>query len=100
MTQFLDGIGYNGWILPALLVLPALGALLLVLQGALQQQDAAGAMRSSRALALGIAGSQRRRRASASRPNTTRSARAIASPAPVTMLTTRAVAPSDANNGP
>ena len=54
MTQFLDGIGYNGWILPALLVLPLLGALLVFAQGMTQKQDAAAAMRSARSLALWI----------------------------------------------
>ena len=54
MTQFLDGIGYNGWILPALLALPLLGALLMFAQGMLQKGDAESAMRSSRSLALWI----------------------------------------------
>ena len=54
MTQFLDGIGYNGWILPALLALPVVGALLMVLQGSTQKQDADASMRSARSLALWI----------------------------------------------
>ncbi len=54
MTQFLDGIGYNGWILPALLGLPLVGALLMAMQGSMQKQDADAAMRSSRSLALWI----------------------------------------------
>ncbi|MCE9601408.1 MAG: NADH-quinone oxidoreductase subunit M [Gemmatimonadetes bacterium] len=54
MTQFLDGIGYNGWILPTLLALPLLGALLMVLQGSMQKQDPDAAMRSARSLAFGI----------------------------------------------
>lgn len=54
MTQFLDGIGYNGWILPALLALPLVGALLMVLQASTRTQDADAAMRSSRTLAFGI----------------------------------------------
>jgi NADH-quinone oxidoreductase subunit M len=58
VTQFLDGIGYNGWILPALLGLPLLGALMLVLQGSMMKAgatpDSEEAMRSSRSLALWI----------------------------------------------
>ena len=54
MTQFLDGIGYNGWILPALLALPLVGALLMVLQGSVQKQEPDAAMRSARSLAFGI----------------------------------------------
>jgi len=54
VTGFLDGMGYNGWILPALLVLPLLGALLMFAQGMLQRQDAESAMRASRSLAMGI----------------------------------------------
>lgn len=55
MNSFLDSIGYNGWILPALLALPLVGALALFLQGLTAAKgDAAGeaAMRSSRSLAL------------------------------------------------
>jgi NADH-quinone oxidoreductase subunit M len=54
VTQFLDGIGYNGWILPALLALPLLGALAMVLQASTRTQDADAAMRSSRTLAFGV----------------------------------------------
>lgn len=54
MTQFLDGIGYNGWILPALLALPLLGALLIFAQGMTQKQEGETAMRSARSLALWI----------------------------------------------
>ena len=54
MTQFLDGIGYNGWILPALLALPLVGALLMVLQGSVQKQEPDAAMRGARSLAFGI----------------------------------------------
>ena len=54
MTQFLDGIGYNGWILPALLALPLVGALLMVFQGTTQKGDAEAAMRGARSLALWI----------------------------------------------
>ena len=54
MTQFLDGIGYNGWILPALLALPLLGAIAVVLQGVAQKGDAEAALKSARSLALGI----------------------------------------------
>jgi NADH-quinone oxidoreductase subunit M len=54
MTQFLDGIGYNGWILPALLALPLVGALLVAAQGMTQKEGGEAAMRSSRALALGV----------------------------------------------
>jgi NADH-quinone oxidoreductase subunit M len=58
VTAFLDSIGYNGWILPALLGLPLVGALALFLQGATASETpdpaahAAAAMRSSRSLAL------------------------------------------------
>ena len=54
MTQFLDGIGYNGWILPALLALPLVGALLMVFQGSTHKGDAEAAMRGARSLALWI----------------------------------------------
>ncbi|MBX7118234.1 MAG: NADH-quinone oxidoreductase subunit M [Gemmatimonadaceae bacterium] len=54
MTQFLDGIGYAGWILPALLLLPLLGAVLVVAQGAMHKGDDASAMPAARQLALGI----------------------------------------------
>jgi NADH-quinone oxidoreductase subunit M len=54
MTTFLDGIGYNGWILPALLALPLLGALLLFAQGMTQKQGGDAAMRSARTLALWV----------------------------------------------
>ena len=54
MTQFLDGIGYNGWILPALLALPLLGALAMVLLASTRTQDADAAMRGSRTLAFGF----------------------------------------------
>ena len=60
MTQILDGIGYNGWILPALLGLPLVGALLMVMQGSMMKDesdgDAGKAMASSRSLALWIFG--------------------------------------------
>ncbi len=54
MNQFLDGMRYDSWILPALLALPLLGALLIALQGWLQKQDGDAAMKSSRSLALWI----------------------------------------------
>jgi NADH-quinone oxidoreductase subunit M len=54
MNQFLDSIGYNGWILPALLVLPLLGALLIFGQGMTHRGDADAAMRSSRTTALWV----------------------------------------------
>jgi NADH-quinone oxidoreductase subunit M len=55
VTAFLDSIGYNGWILPALLALPLAGALLLALlaRGAATAGPEA-AMRSSRTLALWV----------------------------------------------
>ena len=60
MTSLLDGIGYNGWILPALLGLPLAGALLMVMQGSMMKDESNGgaevAMRSSRSLALWIFG--------------------------------------------
>ncbi|MBV6520935.1 MAG: NADH-quinone oxidoreductase subunit M [Gemmatimonadaceae bacterium] len=37
MSDFLASIGYNGWILPALLILPAVGALAVWLQGVLSR---------------------------------------------------------------
>ncbi len=54
MTKFLVGIGYNGWILPVLLVLPLVGGLLLVLHRCTQRQDADAAMRSARSIAFWI----------------------------------------------
>jgi NADH-quinone oxidoreductase subunit M len=54
VTAFLNSIGYNGWILPALLGLPLVGALVLFLQGNAARTDADAAMRGSRSLALWI----------------------------------------------
>ncbi|MBX3133038.1 MAG: NADH-quinone oxidoreductase subunit M [Gemmatimonadaceae bacterium] len=53
MTSFLDSIGYNGWILPALLGLPLAGAAVLFARAG-RQGDAAAVMASDRQLALGI----------------------------------------------
>ena len=30
MNSFLDSLGYNNWVLPALLIIPVLGAVLLI----------------------------------------------------------------------
>ena len=55
MHAFLDGIGYNGWILPALLVLPLLGALILAADARrFGAEAAAEAMSRSRSIALWI----------------------------------------------
>ena len=55
MTAFLDSIGFNGWILPALLLLPMAGALALLVQRSMTG-DAGdeAAMRSSRTIALWV----------------------------------------------
>ena len=55
MHAFLDGIGYNGWILPALLVLPLFGALILAADARrFGAEAAAEAMARSRSIALWI----------------------------------------------
>jgi NADH-quinone oxidoreductase subunit M len=54
MTQILSSIGYNGWILPALLALPLLGAILILAQGLTHSGDAEAAMRQSRSVALWV----------------------------------------------
>jgi NADH-quinone oxidoreductase subunit M len=56
VTAFLDTIGYNGWILPVLLLLPLVGAFALFVQGlrAPKDQAADAAMSGSRRLAFGI----------------------------------------------
>src|SRR5205809_4189011 len=46
MANFLDSIGYNGWVLPALLVIPLVGAAIVLL---LPARDTAGAGVESRA---------------------------------------------------
>ena len=40
MTDFLNGIHYNSWILPALLIIPLVGALLVWAQGGAHRDDA------------------------------------------------------------
>ncbi|MGA1360178.1 MAG: complex I subunit 4 family protein [Gemmatimonadaceae bacterium] len=53
MTAFLDGIGYNGWVLPVLLALPLLGAALVAVQGInARGQDALTQMQQARRTAL------------------------------------------------
>ncbi|MGA1309240.1 MAG: complex I subunit 4 family protein [Gemmatimonadaceae bacterium] len=53
MTAFLDGIGYNGWVLPVLLALPLLGAALVAVQGInARGQDALTQMQQARRAAL------------------------------------------------
>ncbi len=54
MTQFLASIGYNGWILPALLALPLLGAILILALGFTHKGDGDSAMRSSRSVAFWV----------------------------------------------
>jgi NADH-quinone oxidoreductase subunit M len=39
MRDFLTSIGYNGWVLPALLLVPLVGAVLLVAQGSVARDD-------------------------------------------------------------
>ena len=39
MSSFLDSIGYNGWILPALLLIPTLGAIGIWVHGAVLRRD-------------------------------------------------------------
>jgi len=58
MADFLQSIGYNGWVLPALLVIPTIGALLVwlhgfTLRGASEEAAVAGAM-TARRLTLAI----------------------------------------------
>ena len=55
MTAFLDSIGFNGWILPALLLLPMAGALALLVQRSMSGDTGdEAAMRSSRTIALWV----------------------------------------------
>jgi len=55
MTAFLEGIGYNGWVLPVLLALPLLGAALVAVQGVgARGQDALRQMQQARRTALGV----------------------------------------------
>ncbi|MEY3701415.1 MAG: hypothetical protein RI891_707 [Gemmatimonadota bacterium] len=55
MTDFLAGIGYNGWVLPVLLALPLLGAALVAVQGVgARGQDALRQMQQARRTALGV----------------------------------------------
>jgi len=42
MASFLDSIGYNGWILPALLIIPLVGAIAVLLVPARESNDAGG----------------------------------------------------------
>jgi NADH-quinone oxidoreductase subunit M len=53
MTAFLDSIGYNTWILPALLIVPALGSLLIWAYGA-SAGGSAGADQTTRRLTFAI----------------------------------------------
>lgn len=53
MTAFLDSIGYNGWILPALLALPLLGAAVLFARAG-RSGDAQALMSADRKLALWV----------------------------------------------
>src|ERR687886_765440 len=39
MREFLTSVGYNGWVLPALLLIPVAGALLILVHGALSRGD-------------------------------------------------------------
>src|SRR5919202_448263 len=39
MREFLTSVGYNGWVLPALLILPLVGALLILAEGARSRGD-------------------------------------------------------------
>jgi NADH-quinone oxidoreductase subunit M len=48
MADFLASISYNAWILPALLILPTVGALLVWLHGAVAGQDEAASMTARR----------------------------------------------------
>ena len=48
MADFLASISYNAWILPALLIIPTVGSLLVWLHGAIAGQDASAAMTARR----------------------------------------------------
>ena len=53
MQDFLAQIAYNAWILPALLIIPLVGALLLLVMGAFSSDDGTlEAARSARWIAL------------------------------------------------
>ena len=53
MQAFLASLDYNGWILPALLIIPTLGALVVWVHGAVAGQGEAAAM-TARRLTLAI----------------------------------------------
>jgi len=53
MADFLSSLNYNAWVLPALLVIPTLGALLVWAHGMIAGQDEAAQM-TARRLTLGI----------------------------------------------
>ena len=42
MANFLDSIGYNGWVLPALLIIPVVGALVIMLLPSRESREAGG----------------------------------------------------------
>ena len=48
MAAFLESLNYNAWILPALLIIPTIGALLLWVHGAVAGQDESAAMTARR----------------------------------------------------
>ena len=48
MAAFLESLNYNAWILPALLIIPTIGALLVWAHGAVAGQDASAAMTARR----------------------------------------------------
>jgi len=52
MTDFLNGIHYNSWILPALLIIPLIGALLVWAQGAAHRDDADANAEPARQIAV------------------------------------------------
>ena len=55
MANFLDSIGYNGWVLPALLIIPVIGALVIMLLPSRESRDPGGVETpAARSLALGF----------------------------------------------
>src|SRR5437588_66094 len=46
MASFLDSIGYNGWVLPALLVIPLVGAIVVLLLPAREPADGTAGVES------------------------------------------------------
>jgi len=54
MRELLDSVGYNAWVLPALLLIPIAGAALLLLTGSRESSDRDPGSGSARSIAFGV----------------------------------------------